>query len=608
MSAKKRLIIIIIGAAMILLMGLMAFNFITDPFGVFNSPFFSWDSYEMTAAPKTAKITYLENCDTEYDSFIIGSIETGNYPVSELNEYFNASFYNMAAYDGNIEDSVWLVEYLAENFQVKNIILNVSLYDIAEYEGTDNGESYEESGGERSLLFYLKYLFSNPVSGLRKIVAMRNDTYLAQDFDIFVESTGERDNRERDASSIQTGAESQATDNEDKEKIKLSSDSVSSAINGISKIKALCDEKGISLTVVCQPLYYSVFESFEFSDIEEFYTQLAAVCSFWDFSYSSLSFDFRYFYDDLSFKTAVGGMVADRIVSGGDLYCPDDFGVYVTEENVKKHLENIASVNEADEGEYTANVPVLMYHHVGYPGDDSTVITPELFEEHIKALSQAGYTSVTMEDLKNYVNYGTALPEKPVVITFDDGYLSNYEYAYPILEKYGMKATIFVIGATVGNTEYYKDTQYPITPHFTWEQGAEMVESGVISLQSHTYDMHQWPDYEESTARENILQLEGESEEDYIEHLTSDCQESRSGIEENCGSEVFAIAYPYGLYSPLAQVVLAENGYEISFTTNPGENTVIKGLGQSLYALNRYTMSQGVSVQQLLDWVSSARG
>lgn len=92
MSAKKRLIIIIIGAAIILLMGLMAFNFITDPFGVFNSPFFSWDSYEMTAAPKTAKITYLENCDTEYDSFIIGSIETGNYPVSELNEYFKRLF------------------------------------------------------------------------------------------------------------------------------------------------------------------------------------------------------------------------------------------------------------------------------------------------------------------------------------------------------------------------------------------------------------------------------------------------------------------------------------------------------------------------------------
>lgn len=132
-----------------------------------------------------------------------------------------------------------------------------------------------------------------------------------------MESTGERDNRERDASSIQTGAESQATDNEDKEKIKLSNDSISSSINGISKIKALCDEKGISLTVVCQPLYYSVFESFGIFGYRRIYTQLAAVCSFWDFSYNSLSFDFRYFYDDLSFKTAVGGMVADRIVGGG---------------------------------------------------------------------------------------------------------------------------------------------------------------------------------------------------------------------------------------------------------------------------------------------------
>lgn len=85
---------------------------------------------------------------------------------------------------------------------------------------------------------------------------------------------------------------------------------------------------------------------------------------------------------------------------------------------------------------------------------------------------------------------GEALPEKPVVITFDDGYQSNYEYAYPILKKYGMKATIFVIGSSVGKDEY-KDTGLPMLPHFGVSEAREMENSGLISIQSHTYDLHQ---------------------------------------------------------------------------------------------------------------------
>ncbi len=258
----------------------------------------------------------------------------------------------------------------------------------------------------------------------------------------------------------------------------------------------------------------------------------------------------------------------------------------------------------------TAVVPVLMYHHIDPDGEGSASITPELFREHMSALSQAGYAALFPDDLAAYVNGEMALPEKPVVITFDDGYLSNYQYAYPILKETGMVATIFVIGATVGNTEHYKDTNYPITPHFSFQQGAEMVASGIISIQSHTYDMHQWAPYETSDhPRVNILPLAGETEEEYRAFLSADCQKIRQAILEGTGEpKVHAMAYPSGKWNDLAQQVLLENGFDITFTTTPGCALLVKGDPQSLLGLPRYDMSRPVTVEALLNLVSPARG
>lgn len=267
----------------------------------------------------------------------------------------------------------------------------------------------------------------------------------------------------------------------------------------------------------------------------------------------------------------------------------------------------VARVSPLDK---TAVVPVLMYHHIDPDGDGSASITPELFRAHMSALSQAGYAALFPDDLAAYVNGEAPLPKKPVVITFDDGYLSNYQYAYPILKETGMVATIFVIGATVGNTEYYKGTNYPITPHFTFQQGAEMVASGIISIQSHTYDMHQWAPYETSDSpRVNILPLAGETEEEYRAFLSADCQKIRQAILEGTGEDkVHAMAYPSGKWNDLAQQVLLENGFDITFTTAPGCALLVKGDPQSLLGLPRYDMSRPVTVEALLNLVSPARG
>lgn len=124
-------------------------------------------------------------------------------------------------------------------------------------------------------------------------------------------------------------------------------------------------------------------------------------------------------------------------------------------------------------------LPILMYHHITPEASiivNHMTITPERFEKHIIDILAVGYTPVFLEDLISYVESGEKLPEKPICITFDDGYLSNYEYAFPILKKYNIKANIAVIGTSIGVNEY-KDTNYSIIPHFSIEQAQEMENS-----------------------------------------------------------------------------------------------------------------------------------
>ncbi len=108
----------------------------------------------------------------------------------------------------------------------------------------------------------------------------------------------------------------------------------------------------------------------------DFYTRLAQVTPYWDFSYSSVSFEPRYFYDETHFRNCVGEMALARIFGDDSLYIPDDFGVYVTSDNVQEHLADMAQAAPLAAQSYTAEVPVLMYHHIDQEGNDSTAMTP----------------------------------------------------------------------------------------------------------------------------------------------------------------------------------------------------------------------------------------
>ena len=608
MSSKKWVLVFLV-TVFVLAALLAGLNLAVDPFGAFGDRLLSWFSYDETNNPRVAKFSYLEQHHDEYDSYILGCSSTSSFPVDAFNEAYDASFYNLIMYGADMRDCEKIARYLIEHYEVKNLILNVYLdngltYDEESDRLTKNLH-YKEDPDTSALSYYTRYLFADPRYALAKLNALRTDTILPQTFDVFDERTGCYDKRVRDAEPI--GSEERYLESSpvfaDYPHQTLSLPYTEQCMQSVAAIRAMCEEAGVNLTVVAGPVYAEYLKNYEPETVAQFYRSLAQVTPFWDFSSSSVSCEMRYFYDGTHFRNNVGEMICARMTGRTDLWIPDDFGTYVTADTPEDYFLNVLSPKPLSQDEISTQVPILMYHHLSEDVTNSEMVSPEQFEAQIRALSEAGYTGVSFDELQAYVLRGEPLPEKPVVITFDDGYRSNYTLAYPILQKYGMKATIFAIGVSFG-TDHYKDTDYAITPHFGAAEAAEMTASGLISIQSHTYDMHQWPPYETGSAvRENILQLSSESEEAYVQALTEDFTRSRALLEGATGQPVDVLAYPAGQYSTLTQVTLQSLGVHVTLSTNPGVNTVVKGLPQTLYAMLRFGITEDVSPEALLNMI-----
>ena len=606
MSSKKWVAVFFF-TVLLILAGLGGFNFLADPFGVFDPDFLEWPSYEMTLNPGTAKIGYLKDHHEQYDSYIVGGSSAGSFSVETLNGYTGAGFYNLFAYGSDLYDAEQEVRYLAEHYAVKHLMVSVNVPSSDSYEIGGRGSILPpEVTGESPWTFYPRFIAMDPRLSMDKLTAMREDTYLPQSFDVFDEQTGAYDRKDRDAEPIGSMEEYLESypvfADYPTEPIVLDEETISGALRSLAAICDLCAANGVELTVVAAPLYRQDAARYDWEELSDFYIRMAQVTPYWNFALSSVSFDPRYFYDDTHFRSCVGDMALARIFGDGSVYVPEDFGSYVTAENATEHWAGLKDLASPEPASYTAQVPVLMYHSIAEEGNGGTVIRRDLFQAHMAALHEAGYTAIFPEDLEAYVRRGTELPEKPVVITFDDGYRDNYLYAYPVLRQYGLKGTIFVIGVSVGALQYYKDTRYTLTPHFTYAEAAEMVDSGVIAIGSHTYDMHQWAPYETGLARENILRWEDEGEAAYREVLAADCEMIRQEIMSGTGQEsVHVMAFPGGRYDTLAQVTLLENGFDITFSTRSGVNTVIKGMPQTLLSMHRLDMTDSVSPEILLN-------
>jgi len=186
-------------------------------------------------------------------------------------------------------------------------------------------------------------------------------------------------------------------------------------------------------------------------------------------------------------------------------------------------------------------VPVLNYHQINDRDENALTVHTDQFEAQMKYLADNGYHTITPEDMVDAWENGKELPDKPVIITFDDGYADNYRNAYPILKKYNLQGTIFLISDYVST--------YP--NYLTWTQAEEMQESGLINFESHTLSHEQ---LDSTSPEETWNQVDG----------------SKKALEWRLRKEINFLAYPCGSYDEELQRMVKEAGYQGAFTVNYG--------------------------------------
>lgn len=214
---------------------------------------------------------------------------------------------------------------------------------------------------------------------------------------------------------------------------------------------------------------------------------------------------------------------------------------------VVNHIETetITTQKEPFEGITLKNnnikIPVLGYHSID-PDDSNKSpisISVDLFKEHMQVIHDNGYTTLTMKQLEDCLLHNKPIPEKSVVITFDDGYLNNYTLAFPVLKEFNMNATIFIISSLLDGNKY-------MTP----ENVKELSNYG-IDIQGHTVSHG---DLATLSYEEQLKELKDSKE--YIENITD--------------KPVFSIAYPFGSYNEDTLKASKDAGYTMSFTVKRG--------------------------------------
>ena len=220
------------------------------------------------------------------------------------------------------------------------------------------------------------------------------------------------------------------------------------------------------------------------------------------------------------------------------------------------------------------------------------MVSPYELAADFRYLKEQGYQTVSVDQVIAYVKNGTPLPEKPIMITFDDGHLSFYEYALPLLEDYDYHAVLSVIGI---HSDTYTNTPDPNVSyaHVTWEDVKKLHQSGRVDIENHSFDLHT------TDSRLGTKQKNSESDSDYQTMLKADLLKTQERIQKATGRNSVCFTYPFGFISKTAQPVLEEMGFKMSFSCREKLNHLTHDPA-SLYNLGRYNRPHGTSAATIL--------
>lgn len=205
-----------------------------------------------------------------------------------------------------------------------------------------------------------------------------------------------------------------------------------------------------------------------------------------------------------------------------------------------------------------AGVPILNYHQVNDVNYSPLTMQVPHFEQQMAYLHDNGYHTITLDELYAFLEEGKALPDKAVVITFDDGYQDNYKNALPILKKYGMKATVFMIGDSVG------------APRFMTADELRTMQQNGIDVESHTY------------SHKDLTKMDQANVE-------SELMRSRLILEDVLHKPVRYVAYPCGFYNDTVLKATKDTGYRLGLTVTTGNAR----RGDNPLALQRLAVFEG---------------
>ncbi len=239
-------------------------------------------------------------------------------------------------------------------------------------------------------------------------------------------------------------------------------------------------------------------------------------------------------------------------------------------------------------------VPIIMYHQITKKPSKTgkyTVLYSQ-FKEDMEYIKSKGYETINITDLINYVNGKKSLPKKPIIITFDDGFESIYVYAYPLLDAMNMCGVASIVGEFT--TFFTENPDHNVAySYMDWHQIKNLVNSDVIEIQNHSYDMHK-----NHTERHGISKMNKEDVATYNTEVGSDIEKMQNMMEQKTGYKPNTLTFPFGAYKKETISLAKSLGFDAALLCEERINIIKQGDTEKLYHLGRYNRPSNVSTEK----------